>query len=377
MTRILIVDDESDNRVALLRNLKRRKPEWQFWEAHSKAEAMQVLFKHAGTENEIDVVLTDLVMETPLAGMELLKEALEQDENLMVILFTAKESNLDREAAFKSGAFDVVDKNMRGGKANDEIAFRTELACRSRNWRVERDKLYQEKRDLQNRYLDPHVNQMIDQDRELLKLAFRPITICFWDIEGFSSLCNQLKGHSQIISEFMNQYCKLAADVIAEQGGILDKFIGDGVMALFGVPCLACREWEDQGATAAVKAAVVFRKAFLDLRQKLKEKVYADIALYIPVNIKLRGGINTEQALVGNIGENDRVQFTALGGAVNLASRIEGKAQDGKIYITRTTKRRLSKSLDNLLSPEIPITGLKNVDGTYPVFEVEPDFRWD
>ena len=108
MSRILIVDDEPENREALKLALGDENPDWELFTARSDAEGISIVEEQLTKQEPIDVVLTDLVMDTEKSGMNMLQEARKLDPLIMAILFTAKEKSLDRYAAFDYGAFDVV-----------------------------------------------------------------------------------------------------------------------------------------------------------------------------------------------------------------------------------------------------------------------------
>ena len=127
------------------------------------------------------MVLTDLVMTTEQSGMNMLLEARKVDPYIMAILFTAKERSLDRYVALEYGAFDVVEKNIRGTAAVREINIKTRAALRFREW--------SKRMNFLRRYFDPRVYDAIERDPSLLCIKQRTITICFWDIRGFRRLC--------------------------------------------------------------------------------------------------------------------------------------------------------------------------------------------
>jgi class 3 adenylate cyclase len=301
------------------------------------------------------VVLTDLVMTTEQSGMNMLQEARKLDPLVMAILFTAKEKSLDRYAAFDYGAFDVVEKNIRGTAAVREINIKTRAALRFREW--------SQRMNFLRRYFDPRVYDAIEKDPSILSIQQRTITICFWDIRGFSRLCEILKAHPTLISGFLKEYCEVAARTIFDHNGILDKFMGDGVMALFGV----LNHKEDQGKTdavAAVRAAIDLRPRFEDLLKRWMDQW----KLYTPHNIEigLGCGIHTGEALVGNVGTEFRDQFTALGPHVNFAQRIEARATAGQILISQTTNARVAGAV--LTSPAGEIGDVKNIPGQFSLF---------
>lgn len=356
MARILIVDDEKENREALKRALGDENPEWDIYLAVDDAEGRNTLKKQLEKGEPIDVVITDLVMRSEQSGMTMLQEARKIDPLIMAILFTAKEKSLDRYAAFDYGAFDVVEKNIRGTAAVREINIKTRAALQYREW--------SQRINFLRRYFDPRLFDAIGQDPSQLALQQRTVSICFWDIRGFSYLCEILKAHPTLIAGFLKEYCELAAQAVFRNDGVLDKFIGDGVMALFGV---LNHKGDDgvQDATAAVRAGFEMRDAFEELTKKWMEQW----KLYTPqkIDISLGCGIHTGEVLVGNVGTDFRDQFTALGPHVNFAARIEARSLHGQILISQSTEARVKAAFE--LSASGKINDIKNIPGEFQLFE--------
>jgi len=356
MPRILIVDDEQENLDALRRALGDENPDWIILQASNEVEGKLVIEQQLSKKEPVDVVLTDLVMTSDLSGMNLLQEARKLDPLIMAILFTAKEKSLDRYAAFDFGAFDVVEKNIRGATAVREINIKTRAALRYREW--------SQRINFLRRYFDPKVFETIEKQPSLLPIQLRTVTICFWDIRGFSLLCEILKAHPTLIAGFLRDYCDAAATTIFEHSGVLDKFIGDGVMALFGV----LGKNGDGGTTeavAAVRAACALQPKFDALLTRWTEQW----KLYTPqkIDIGLACGIHTGDALVGNVGTEFRDQFTALGPNVNFASRIEARAKSGQILVSQSTEARVKGKVQ--LVPAGEIKDIKNIPGSFYLFE--------
>jgi class 3 adenylate cyclase len=358
MARILIVDDQPENREALRLVIGDENPDWQVLVAADDAEAIAVLERQKAQREPIDVVLTDLVMRDEQSGMNLLQTARRIDPQIMSILFTAQENNLDRYAALDFGAFDVVEKNIRGARAAHEILVKMRAALRYREWSQQIGFL--------RRYFDRRVFEVIESDRSVLEMRQRTVTIVFWDIRGFSTLCEVLKASPTLVAGFLREHGDTAARAIFEHGGILDKFIGDGVMALFGV----LSRTDDHGrsdAIAAVRAALALREQFTALANRWVEQW----SLHAPqkIEIALACGVHTGEALVGNVGTEFREQFTALGQTVNIASRIASRAQGGQILVSQSTEGRIREVL--ALAPAGEVADIKNVPGTLALFAVE------
>ena len=174
-----------------------------------------------------------------------------------------------------------------------------------------------------------------------------------------------MQQHPTLIADFLQDYCEVAAQTIFAHNGLLDKFIGDGVMALFGV----LNHKNDEGKADALAAV----KAAMDLRAKFDEVVarwMPQWTLYTPhkIEIGLGCGIHTGEALVGNVGTDFRDQFTALGPHVNFAARIESRSKSAQILISQSTQARVVAS--TALDPAGEIDDIKNIPGTFSLFSV-------
>jgi class 3 adenylate cyclase len=357
MAKILIVDDEKENRDALKLSLEDSNPDWEILTAKGEDEGRTIIQQQMTKREPIDVVLTDLVMSDDQSGMNMLHEARRLDPLIMAILFTAKEKSLDRYAAFDFGAFDVVEKNIRGASAARELSIKTRAALRYREW--------SQRINFLRRYFDPKVFETIERDPSILEIKQRLITITFWDIRGFSKLCEILKPHPTLIAGFLQQYCEVAAKTVFENNGLLDKFIGDGVMALFGV----LNHKDDNGRTDAanaIRTAITLRKRFAELLDEWMPKWRLYTAQVIEIGLGC--GIHTGDVLAGNVGTAFRDQFTALGPDVNLASRIEARSGASQILISQSTAERVKEEF--MLSAAGEIDDIKNIPGKFALFSV-------
>ncbi|MGE6741771.1 adenylate/guanylate cyclase domain-containing protein [Allorhizobium pseudoryzae] len=357
MPKILIVDDEDENLQLLKIYLLDNNSDWHVFAVQSVDEGLSVLKAELATGEPIDLLLTDLVMDSDDAGMKLMREARLIDPLLMAILFTAKEQSLDRYGALEYGVFDVVEKNIRGSSAAKEINLKARSALKYRSW--------SSKVSFLQKYFDPKLFSAIEQKPDLLDMASRNVTIAFWDIRGFSKFCDSMKAHPKIIGEFLREYCEIAAGAVFNHNGILDKFIGDGVMAIFGALESAAPD-DSCGIEEAIEAARQFRSEFHGLTRR-----WADVwGRYVPdqIEIGLGCGLHTGEALVGNVGTRLRDQFTALGPHVNFAARLESRAKSGDILLSQTAAIRARTKY--LLNEVDEISDIKNIPGTFKIFSV-------
>lgn len=215
------------------------------------------------------------------------------------------------------------------------------------------------------KYFDPTIYNRI-RNGAFLPSTNKTITIAFWDIRGFSRMIDILRANSKIAIDFLNEYSELANKVITSNGGILDKFMGDGVMALFGVFDEDAEKDMKASAISAVNAAIEFKAGFLKLLVKWKP-IWAEREEQL-IDIELGCGINTGEAFVGPIGGESRQQFTAIGRAVNIASRIEKESHSNKILISGRTLEKVKNEFETLHHSNID--NMKNITGTYPCYEV-------
>ncbi|MEK9149794.1 MAG: adenylate/guanylate cyclase domain-containing protein, partial [Candidatus Desantisbacteria bacterium] len=363
MPNILIVDDEPENLRSLKRYLEDAMPDWDVSTSQNEKEAAVIM-----KDCQPDIVISDLVMATEQGGMKVLRQAKEKDPLIMVILVTAFEKKLERYRAFELGAFDCIQKNMPGLIAAEEILVKTKAALQFREMAMNQIK-NQQRLTFLKRYFDPRVFGMIEREPNLLNIRQQTVTICFWDIRGFSGLCEILKAHPTLISDFLKDYFRVASEVIFKHQGVLDKFIGDGVMAIFG----ALNHKDDKGHKDAINAV----KSSIDLRRDFN-KVLKDWmkqwVLYTPcdIDVGLGCGIHTGEVLVGNVGTDAREQFTAIGPHVNFAQRLESRANIDQILISASTSARVGKQF-NLKEFGI-IDDVRHIPGKFRIFEVvEPE----
>ena len=145
------------------------------------------------------------------------------------------------------------------------------------------------------------------------------ITVLFADIRGFTSISE--KENPEKIVGLLNRYFSAMSEIIFEHGGTLDKYIGDGLMALFGAPNVS-----EEDALNAVKAAVKMQKRLRTLNDELRHEGLSEISVGI--------GLHTGVATVGYIGSEKRSEYTAIGDTVNLAARLQDIAKGGQIIMT-------------------------------------------
>jgi adenylate cyclase/guanylate cyclase len=160
-------------------------------------------------------------------------------------------------------------------------------------------------------YLPKHEVERLSRQHTLPALGgeTRVLTIFFSDIEGFASISENMEPKTLVLA--LNRYLTLMTAAIEEQGGIVDKYVGDSIIAFFGAPV---SHFDDH--LRAIRAARTCNTSVL---------VDSELKTLLPgVKLKTRIGINTGKVLVGNLGSKHRMNYTVMGDEVNLASRLEG-----------------------------------------------------
>lgn len=185
-----------------------------------------------------------------------------------------------------------------------------------------------------NRFLDPRVvSSLVAQGETPQSLSgqAREITVLFSDIRGFTTL-SEKRSPEEIVS-LLNRYFSLQVDIIFRHGGTLDKFIGDAIMAFWGAP-----QDDPQHAEHAVAAALEMEQSLLRFKEELGED-----GKEFDVGI----GIHTGKAVVGFLGSEARMDYTAIGDTVNLSSRIEGLTKGvARILVSSDTVAHCRNAFD-------------------------------
>ena len=170
----------------------------------------------------------------------------------------------------------------------------------------------------------------------------KDIAVLFVDIRGFTPLSENLLPEQVV--DILNSYLTIIADAVASNGGTLDKFIGDAAMAVFNSPAdlddyvfrAVCTAWDILSNGAA-------------LRQECLEKYGVEVEFGI--------GVHCGDAVIGNIGSQNRMEYTAIGDTVNTASRLEGVAEPGQILITRAVARGAGNRIEISFAGEYSLKG--------------------
>lgn len=205
------------------------------------------------------------------------------------------------------------------------------------------------------RFLPEYVVKQMLENPESFKLGgvSQTITILFADIRGFTRISEHAPPEK--IVSLLNRYFSAMTEIIFAHGGTLDKYLGDGLMALFGAPTAT-----PDDASNALNAAVAMQRRLLGINRELREEGFSEIGVGM--------GMHTGEAIIGYIGSDRRSEYTAIGDTVNTSSRLESNARGGEILISDATAKAAHSRYK--LKPREPIT-VKNRQQPVNLWEVD------
>ncbi len=205
------------------------------------------------------------------------------------------------------------------------------------------------------RYVTSQVAEKLISDRSSLKLngERRSVSILFTDIRGFTKLSTILPPE-KIIS-LLNTYFAPLIDIIFSYEGVLDKFLGDGLLAFWNAPLN-----QENFTFRAVEAALDIRKKVMEINRERSERgeVVVDMGI----------GLNIGEVIAGNIGSSKRMEYTVVGAPVNIASRIQGLAHGCKIYTTEEVAKLIEEKYEvKKVMENVEIKGVVNPVNIYEI----------
>jgi len=213
--------------------------------------------------------------------------------------------------------------------------------------------------DMFRTYLSPAVVDRLPSDPTQLKLGGQrqEVSILFADIRGFTTF-SEFQTPEDLIT-VLNQYLSIAAQSILIYEGTLDKFMGDAVMAIFNAPLA-----QADHPLRAVKAAVA-------MRQQLEE--FYRLNGECGPKLQFGVGIHVGEAVVGNVGTHSRMDYTAIGDAVNLAKRIQENTPGGKVLLSQRTYAEVRDHVNATPYKKLTVRGRQEPEQTYELLDLAPD----
>ena len=303
--KILAVDDEPDLELLLTQRFRRqiREGEFTFRFARDGQEALTVL----AAEPDIDLILLDINMPV-MDGLTLLARLREEQMPAKAIIVSAYGDMTNLRTAMNRGAFDFVTKPV---DLNDlEITIRKTLDDIGKLREIERLRAAAERaRNNLSRYFSPNlVDMLAERDEPLGAVRRQTVAVLFADIVGFTSMAERMAPEA-VVRMLRDYHERMTAQIFA-CGGTIDKYIGDEIFAVFGVPA-ASRE----DAANALQCANMMLRALECWNEEREARGEPRLAIGI--------GLNYGPAVLGDVGSEHSFSFTVIGDTVNTASRLQ------------------------------------------------------
>jgi adenylate cyclase len=313
---ILLVDDSPSIRLMLEDQLTASG--YGVYAAENGKRALELL-----CEVTPDLVITDVSM-PEMDGFDLCRSLREsaQFRDVPIIILTAATEEKDACEGLGLGVADYIRKPFSAR----ELILRVQniLTGAREKRRI---------REIFARHSSPEVvAELLSQTEELmLSGETREIAVLFADIRGFTPLASGTPPVDLVI--LLNRYLTVMSEAVIAQGGTLDKFLGDGIMAIFGAPL----KHEDDALRSA-RAAIGIQKGVRKINQEREARGLGALQVGI--------GITLGPAVVGNIGSPMRTDYTAIGDCVNVAFRLQSIASGGQIILSETALRKIGPALN-------------------------------
>lgn len=340
-SKILIVEDAETNIDILMDALEE---DYEISVATDGETALEILDEEAH-----DLILMDIMM-PGIDGYETCRRVKENHKlrNIPIIFITGKAETRDMIKGFQVGGVDYITKPFHKEEVCARVRNHLELQFLKK-------KDEERMKTTMARYLGPElVDNLMESGQEVMGTSNHETTVLFSDIRSFTTLSEEL-GVQETIN-MLNDYFTQMVGCIKSEKGMLDKFIGDAIMAVFGTPMPY-----DDHADCGVRAAISMINALNSFNEKRKREGKNEIKIGI--------GLNSSPVIAGNIGSLDRMDYTVIGDGVNLAARLEGatKIYGAQILISEYTFKELK---GDYLIRELDRITLKGKTKPRRIFEV-------
>ena len=344
MAKILVVDDETDLEVLIKQKFRQkiREHKYEFLFAINGKHALEQLEQN----DDVDVVLSDINM-PEMDGLTLLTKINEQNSLLKAVIVSAYGDMENIRTAMNRGAFDFVTKPVNF----EDLELTMEKTISHVQQMRETMKAIKENNILKM-YVDETVlNFMAGHEFESTLMANDTVnaTVAFIDICSFTTISENES--PDIVVKLLNKYFDVMVKEIIEQGGYIDKFMGDAVMAVFR---------GDYHLDRALDACLAVRKKVNELPNE------SGNIFFTP---KVSIGINSGEMISGNIGSANlkRLDYTVIGDVVNVAQRLQAVAKEGQIIINESSYEKVKESFNCSKVGEV---SLKNKSHPVMIYEV-------
>jgi adenylate cyclase len=348
MAKILVVDDEADLEILVKQKFRRkiRENEYEFIFAQNGEEALQRIKENP----DLDIILSDINMPV-MDGLTLLTHLPEANPTLKAVVVSAYGDMQNIRTAMNRGAFDFVMKPVDF----DDLDITMQRTITYVRQLQETLKAIKENNILKM-YVDENVlNFMTHKEFEgsLMKNELLEATVMFVDVCGFTAITEHIPANT-VVNLLNGLFDKIVKEIIA-QGGHVDKFMGDAIMAVFRGEFHLDR---------AIDAALAVKAHLSD-----EPEIDAGNGKKFKPNISV--GINSGEMVSGNIGSASlkRLDYTVIGDSVNLAQRLQGIATAGQIIITEDVFHKAKESFKCKPNGEFSLKNKLKPVNTYEVME--------
>ena len=343
MFQILVADDEKDLEGLIKQKFRRqiRQKKYEFYFALNGIEALKVLSEHP----EIAILLSDINM-PELDGLTLLSKLNETSSLVKTVMVSAYGDMDNIRTAMNRGAFDFVVKpiNFVDLEMTIEKTIQQVLQIKQTLQAIKENNILR-------MYVDENVlNFMSHQNSETSLLANETVeaTVVFFDICSFTSFAE--KEPADKVVKLLNSYFDVMVKEIIAQGGHVDKFMGDAIMAVFR---------GDFHLDRAIEASLAVRKELMELTALSESHFKPKVAI----------GLKSGEVISGNIGSGNlrRLDYTVIGDVVNTAQRLQSKARPSQILIDHQDHEQIKQSFN---CQEVGEVTLKNKKKPVLLYEV-------
>ncbi|GAB3969924.1 adenylate/guanylate cyclase domain-containing protein [Spirosoma terrae] len=344
-TKILVVDDEADLELLIKQKFRRKIREgvYEFMFAGNGKEALTKIDENP----DIEIVLCDINMPI-MDGLTLLAKIPEHNTILKAVVVSAYGDMNNIRTAMNRGAFDFVMKPVDFS----DLEITIEKTIRQVEQVRETIQAIQENNILKMYVDETVINFMARPEFENTLMASETVeaTVVFFDICGFTAISEKMPA-VQVVNLLNTYFDQMVKEIIA-QGGYVDKFMGDAVMAVFR---------GSHHIDRAIDAALAVRQQIQTNQQEESEGV-----LFQP---SVSTGINTGEMVSGNIGSISlkRLDYTVIGDTVNVAQRLQAIAKPNQIVISEQTYERIKESFQ---CERVGDVNLKNKSNAVTIYEV-------
>jgi adenylate cyclase len=313
--KILAVDDEPDFELLIKQRFRRqiRDEEFEFRFAHHGEEALATLL----AEPDIELMLLDINMPV-MDGLTLLTELRERQLEIQAIIVSAYGDMTNLRTAMNRGAFDFVTKPV--DLRDLEITVRKALANVAKLREMDRQRIAAERaRNNLSRYFSPNIVELLAAQDEPLGAGRREtVAVLFADIVAFTRMAEDMAPEN-VLALLREFHTRMTAEIFAS-GGTVDQYMGDGIIAVFGATAASPND-----AASALNCAEMMLETLERWNHEREEK--GDARLDIGI------GLNYGPVVLGDVGSEHGMSFTAIGDTVNTAARLQ--------VLTRSLKTQL------------------------------------